>query len=80
MTQEETQTLGYSRDGGVVTVRLAEDDFHGLMLAIGYAAGAASKEKNISMLHASLRLANALNAGRPASEYRPYDIRERDDD
>lgn len=46
-------------------IRLTSDDFDGLLLAIGYAAGAAMRDGNRAMFLGLLRLANAINEGNP---------------
>jgi hypothetical protein len=63
-----TNELGYSRDGDVVTVRISADDFAGLMLCLGEASTL------YDPAHLALKIANAVNAGRPLSEWRPYVI------
>jgi len=71
--QEETQKLGYSREGDVVTIRLAIDDYYALLFCLGAVA------VNPNTTGLSLRTMNAIHAGRPLSEYRPYKIPRPDD-
>jgi hypothetical protein len=61
--------MGYSREGDMVVVRMTEYTFDGLLMCLG-AAGAGSPE----MLRISVMVANAVNAGRPLSEWRPYAV------
>jgi hypothetical protein len=71
-TANDPAALGYSRDGEVVTIRLTIDDYHGLLMCLGSAAAAPSP----IIAGLSLRIANAVNAGRPFSEWRPYEVPE----
>jgi hypothetical protein len=61
--------MGYSREGDVVTLRLTADDFARLLLCLG--AATTSDDGWLA-----LKIANAVNAGRPRSEWRPYAIPE----
>lgn len=47
------------------TVELEENEFEMILLALGYAAGAAMKEKERAMANMFLYAANALNRGNP---------------
>lgn len=60
-------------DNGNVTLTLKHSDYQWLLIALGYASGAASKAPGEKMLVSSfLRLANVMNEGNP--EWTPYPI------
>lgn len=67
-------TLGYSEEGGVVTLRMTRADYLRLTLAIGVAAGTMSTTE--SHLFEALAMANRLNAGNP--QWTPYTIPDRE--
>jgi hypothetical protein len=62
-------SLGYHREGNIVTLRIAHDDFQALMICLGAAATGGN-----AMWEMALAVANAVNAGRPLSEWVPYPI------
>jgi hypothetical protein len=63
-----TEPLGYSEDGDIVNVRLTRDDFNALLMCLG-AARSIEQFRRLA-----LQTANAVNAGRPASEWLPYAV------
>jgi hypothetical protein len=67
--------MGYSREGDVVTVRMTADQYSSVIMALGIAAGQASKDSDDrGPFHFWLRLANAISDGNP--EWRPYAVPE----
>ena len=59
---------GWSRDGDDVVLRMSEDDYASLVLALGIAAGSLAREGGALWL----ALANRLNAGNP--QWTPYGV------
>jgi hypothetical protein len=54
------------------TVQLSEDEYEGLLLMMGYAAGAAEREGDKRLSRCFLRLANAVNRDNPS--WTPYEV------
>ena len=63
---DKAQALGYSREGDIVTIRLAQIDFDALLMCLGAAAA------GDNMRPLAVRTVNAVNAGRPLSEWIPF--------
>lgn len=72
MNEAAAPALGYSRESDVVTLRLTRDDFEALLIFMGMAG------PHPDLLPLKLRLINAVNAGRPLTEWRPYAAAEQD--
>jgi hypothetical protein len=70
---EAPASLGYSRDGDVVTLRMKDGDWSLLLFEMGY-AWAAAGEADRAIRHAFMELTNRLNAGNP--HYRQFAIPE----
>ena len=68
-----TSVYGENEQGDV-TLRLTRDDYTRLILALGYATGAAMKQPGGMSVDDLLRLMNRLNEGN--SNYRPYAVDE----
>lgn len=64
------ENTGYQTDGETVTLTMTRDDYMGLVMALGIAAGAMAREGNA--LSGWLALADRLNAGNPT--WIPYGI------
>lgn len=63
--------MGYSSlPGGEVRIQLSGEDYNRLLFTLGYATGAAFKEKNKQAAEMMIELTNSINIGNPA--YRPY--------
>lgn len=62
------EQLGYSETDGIVTVRMTRDDFGFLMMCLGVASA------NPDFRQLAMQIANYLNLGRPAKEWRPYEV------
>jgi hypothetical protein len=62
--------IGYrEEENGVVVLRMTRDDYNALLVALGFATGAAPRKDTRDTL---LGLVNRLNAGNPS--YTPYEI------
>jgi hypothetical protein len=66
--------MTYKRHDDRVTLELTVDDFGSLLLALGYACGAAHSKGEPKMFYAWMRLANVVNDGNP--DFTPYEIPE----
>lgn len=66
--------MPYVRDGDVVTLTMTVDEFSGVLLALGVAAGDAAKERGAgsATVRAWFRLADAVNEGNPG--WTPYNL------
>jgi hypothetical protein len=64
--------MSYKRHDDHITLELTADEFAGLLLALGYAAGAAHGRGEVKMFYGWLRLVNAINDGNP--DFTPYAI------
>jgi hypothetical protein len=59
----ETQSLGYSEQNEVVTLRMAREDFQSIVFALGVYAGSVPTDSQ--WLRHALALANRINVGNP---------------
>lgn len=59
---------------GERVIRLSESEFTTLLLMMGYATGAASKESDKGLGLSFLRIANAVNRDNP--DWTPYELAE----
>ncbi len=64
--------MTYTAQNGRVTLEMTPDEFSRLLLALGYAAGAASKSEDKRMFWDWIELANEVNSGNP--NFIPYEI------
>lgn len=62
--------MSFRRDGDRVTIELTTEQYHTLLLQLGYAMGAASARGESTDPH--LRLVNAINEGNP--NWTPYAV------
>jgi hypothetical protein len=62
----------YSRQNDDVTLVMPVDEFELLLMALGYAAGAAHRDHDQHLFWRWIKLANSINRGNP--QYRPYEI------
>jgi hypothetical protein len=60
----------YTENGDKVVITLSHSDYNGLLLALGYAVGAAVKINERHVAQSFLRLANTINDGNP--DWEPY--------
>jgi hypothetical protein len=66
--------MKYTEDGDRVTLEMDREDYNMLLLMLGYATGAASKEHNQAKFWRLIDFVNRLNADNP--NFRPYEIPE----
>jgi hypothetical protein len=66
--------MTYTERGDRITIEMTAADFDELLLVLGYAAGAASKDGQQAFFWRCLRLANNLNQGN--ANFMPYQIPE----
>ncbi len=57
-----------------MTIDLSSEEFDMLLLALGYATGAAHKENEKRLMYSFVRLTNAVNRDNP--NYIPYQVPE----
>ena len=69
------------REGGRVVIEISSDEFHSLLLCLGYATGAASRRfggdvpsRDRMLADSWFRLANSINEGNP--HWTPYGVPE----
>jgi hypothetical protein len=63
-----------TRDGNTVTLQMTNEDFVSLLLALGYASGAAHRAGDLTRFWGWIDFANRLNRTNP--DFRVYDIPE----
>ncbi len=63
--------MAYKREGDTVFLTMTVDQYELLLLALGYATGAASKDGS-SFFWTFVRLVNELNEGNP--NFTPYEL------
>ena len=64
--------MTYTQEGERVTLEMTRDDFDTLILALGYAAGAAHANPDLTLFWRWIAFANRLNATNP--NFTPYEI------
>jgi hypothetical protein len=62
--------MSWSCAGDRIRIEIADRDYATLMLALGYATGAATDREETALAARFLQLANTLNEGNP--DYLPY--------
>jgi hypothetical protein len=60
-----------------IAIKLSRDEFDTLLLALGYATGAADRDGNRRFFYAFMRITNAVNRDNP--NFTPYAIEEEDE-
>jgi hypothetical protein len=73
MKMPETTPPAWSVHGDLVRIEIPRDTHSLLLLALGYAAGAAMKHGQNDLYRRFLQLANDINRGNP--NYVPYEVR-----
>jgi hypothetical protein len=64
--------VSWKREGANVVLTLTQDQYEMLTLALGIAAGRASRDGDTSAFNCWLILANAVNEGNPG--WTPYEV------
>lgn len=67
--------MTYTQQGDRVTLEMTRDDYERLLIIIGFACGAAMRDRDDVPLYSWLQFTNELNAGNP--KFRQYEIPER---
>lgn len=68
--------MSWSKSGDEITIKLTQDEYGTLLLALGASVGA-MHGKDDKLFNAFLKLTNSINEGNP--QYRPYEVREEPD-
>jgi len=64
-------SLGYSREGDVVTLRMSVEDWELVLYALGTATGRAEAKGTPGLPYLLRRMTNRINAGRPTTDWQP---------
>jgi len=66
--------MKYTEHGDTITLEMSRDDYEGLLLMLGFAAGAASRKGELHTYWRWIDFVNRLNDGNP--RFTPYEIPE----